>query len=58
MQRFFAAAATRIQRTWRGWFSRKHRHDFYKRQRYLGGVRRTNSAVRKLAAREAELSFR
>ncbi len=58
MQRFFTAAATRIQRTWRGWFSRKHRHDFYKRQSYLEGVRHANAVVRKLTAQQADLSWR
>ncbi|KAK9863684.1 hypothetical protein WJX84_005496 [Apatococcus fuscideae] len=56
--RFVAAAATNIQRTWRGWLSRKYRHDFFKRKHYLEGVRRTNATVRALIQQQADLSAR
>lgn len=39
--------ATRIQRHWRGFFSRKHIHDFYKRKRFLSRICEKNCAIRK-----------
>ncbi|GMH42225.1 hypothetical protein BSKO_10144 [Bryopsis sp. KO-2023] len=46
--------ATRIQRRWRGFFSRKYLHDFYARKAFLASIREKNDAVRKQIQTEYE----
>ncbi|KAI8928264.1 hypothetical protein BC831DRAFT_449110 [Entophlyctis helioformis] len=36
--RFYNGMATKIQRVWRGYISRKHKFDFYARKRYIAQV--------------------
>jgi hypothetical protein len=56
-QAYFCAAATAIQRRWRGYWSRKHIHSFAARKAYLSAVAQQNAAVRleMATALEAEL---
>ena len=44
--------ATVIQKTWRGYFSRKLIHDFYALKRYLRKVEAKNQDMRSLLAEE------
>ncbi len=46
LQAYFDANATTIQKWWRGFFSRKHIHNFYARKAYLAAIQQQNSAVR------------
>jgi hypothetical protein len=43
----YADAATRIQRVWRGFFSRKVRHDFYARREYIREIERNAEVFRR-----------
>ena len=43
---YFNAMATIIQRWWRGFYSRKHIHNFYARKRYLQQVKERNQHIR------------
>ncbi|KAL2913652.1 hypothetical protein HK105_206812 [Polyrhizophydium stewartii] len=49
--RFYNSMATKIQKVWRGWLSRKHRFDFYARKRYIAQM---DEMRRTLQMREAE----
>ncbi|XP_039990938.1 spermatogenesis-associated protein 17 isoform X2 [Xiphias gladius] len=44
---FYEEMAVRIQRRWRGFFVRKHIHNFYARKSYLEGLSRKNELVRR-----------
>ncbi|KAJ1157600.1 hypothetical protein NDU88_010305 [Pleurodeles waltl] len=44
---FYNAMAVRIQRRWRGFYVRKHIHNFYALKKYLEGVDMKNQIVRK-----------
>ncbi len=46
--------ATIIQRWWRGFYSRKHVHDYYARKRYLAQVKERNHQIRAELNIEAE----
>lgn len=51
---YFNAMATIIQRWWRGFYSRKHVHDYYARKRYLAQVKERNHQIRAELNIEAE----
>ena len=51
---YFNAMATVIQRWWRGFYSRKHIHDYYARKRYLKQVKERNDHIRAELNLEAE----
>jgi len=54
-QAYFHHAATTIQRHWRGYFSRKHVHNFAARKAYLRAVAARNAEVRaEMAAAEQQ----
>lgn len=53
LQAYFHHQATVIQKCWRGYYSRSHVHDFYKRKAFLQSVAAANAAVK--ADMEAEL---
>jgi hypothetical protein len=56
-ERYFARAATDIQRHWRGFHSRKHLLDFRQRRAFLQAVARQNRRVRLEAQSELENSL-
>ena len=51
---FYNGMATFIQKTWRGYYSRKLVHDFYALKRYLSQVEAKNRDMRILMAEEKE----
>jgi hypothetical protein len=46
----YDACATVIQKMWRGYYSRKHIHDFYMRKAYLHALTLKNEEVRFVSA--------
>ncbi|KAJ4462452.1 putative iq calmodulin-binding motif family protein [Paratrimastix pyriformis] len=46
-QEYFDQVATKIQRVFRGWYSRKYVADFYERKRYLRAIQEKNEEVAK-----------
>lgn len=46
LQVYFDAEATIIQKWWRGFFSRKHTHNYYARKAYLAAIKQQNDAIR------------
>ncbi|CAB3976877.1 spermatogenesis-associated 17-like [Paramuricea clavata] len=46
-ERYYNSMATRIQKAWRGYYTRKYMHNYYSRKRYLEGLKTKNSIVRK-----------
>ena len=58
MQGYFDARATCIQRHFRGFWSRKYVHSFYKRQAYLAAVARKNAEIKALCQQEYESALR
>lgn len=51
---FYNGMATEIQRTWRGYFSRKVIHDFFALKRYLLGVESKNQEMRSILSEAKE----
>ncbi|XP_028402897.1 spermatogenesis-associated protein 17-like [Dendronephthya gigantea] len=46
-ERYYNSMATKIQKLWRGYHTRKYVHNYYSRKRYLEGLKTKNSIVRK-----------
>ncbi|BHF68535.1 Spermatoproteinsis-associated protein 17 [Sparganum proliferum] len=49
-----AIGRIRIQKHWRGYFSRKHNGDFYKRKQYLDGVRKASLRLNEITKAECQ----
>ncbi|KAI9098115.1 hypothetical protein DFS34DRAFT_619671 [Phlyctochytrium arcticum] len=49
----YYAMAVRIQKTWRGYHSRKYKFDYFKRKQYIEGVKRKIDEVREQLAAHA-----
>ena len=52
LQEYFTLMATRIQKWFRGYISRKNVHSFYARKRYLQQIAETNASMREMLAQE------
>ena len=51
---YYAEMAIRIQSCWRGYYTRKYKHNYYARKHYLESVLRRNTEVREALAQYVE----
>ena len=51
-RKVFSAIVTVVQKRYRGFYSRKYRHDYYARKAYLAAVMHKGEAVRKAVAEQ------